>query len=197
MQKTIQFLILAVAMSISVMTRAQDEKANHEYNYVGTKNCKKCHLKQYKSWNETTMAKAFEILKPGARSEAKKEAGLDPEKDYSKDSECLPCHTTGYGKPGGFVSAEETPQLIGVNCEMCHGAGGEYTKSQFMSLKNKNYKLTEITKVGLISPVTGETCTALCHNKKSPFFKNAAPFDFEKRKNEGTHKHFPLKYKHD
>ena len=64
-------------------------------------------------------------------------------------------------------------------------------------MRNKSYKRAEVVKAGLISPVTGETCTSLCHNDKSPFFKTAEPFDFEKRKDQGTHKHFPLKYKHD
>jgi len=184
-------LVFIVANTVSV--QAQEKNNSLSYSYVGTKNCKKCHIKQYKSWIETKMAKAFDLLKPGERSDAKKKAGLDPEKDYTKDSECLPCHTTGYGKPGGFVSLEETPELAGVSCEMCHGAGSEYTNDQYMSLKNKKYKLSELLKVGLTSPPTGETCTSLCHNKKSPFFK---PFAFENRKIQGTHKHFPLKYKH-
>ncbi|MCP3964562.1 MAG: hypothetical protein GY719_42580, partial [bacterium] len=74
-----------------------------EHAFVGTKKCKKCHLKEYKSWAETKMAKTFEVLKPEIRAEAKVAAGLDPAKDYSTDATCLPCHTTGYGKEGGFV----------------------------------------------------------------------------------------------
>lgn len=189
--------LVVIVFVLAAATYAQEKKQNHEYGFVGTKNCKKCHIKQYKSWKETKMAKAYDILKPGERAEAKKKAGLDAGKDYTKDAECLPCHTTGYGKPGGFVSVEETPQLVGVSCEMCHGAGAEYTQKQYMSLKNKKYKLAEVLKVGLIAPVTGARCTEVCHNEKSPFFKKDEPFDFEKRKDQGTHTHFPLKYKHD
>lgn len=196
MQKIACFIAIVI-ITFGGVAQPQDKTAVKEYSYIGTKGCKKCHIKQFKSWKETKMAQAYEILKPGERAEAKKKAGLDPDKDYTKVAECLPCHTTGYGKAGGFVSLEKSPELVGVSCEMCHGAGGEYTKKQYMSLKNKNYKLTEVVKVGLISPVTGETCTALCHNEKSPFFKKDQPFDFDKRKNQGTHKHFPLKYKHD
>ena len=185
-------LVFLVAFLWSVQAQEKNDSLNCKY--VGTKNCKKCHIKQYKSWVETKMSKAYDLLKPGERSEAKKKVGLNPEKDYTKDAECLPCHTTGYGKPGGFVSIEETPQLVGVSCEMCHGAGSEYTKKEHMSLKNKEYKLAELLKVGLISPPTAETCTSLCHNDKSPFFKQ---FDFATRKDEGTHEHLPLKYKHD
>ena len=94
-------------------------------------------------------------------------------------------------------SFEETSELDGVSCEICHGAGSEYTKEQYMHLKNKEYKLSEVVKVGLISPVTADSSTSLCHNENSPFFNKDKPFDFEKRKDEGTHQHFPLKYKHE
>ncbi|MCP4204306.1 MAG: hypothetical protein GY769_20525, partial [bacterium] len=93
-----------------------------EHAFVGTKKCKKCHLKEYKSWAETRMAKTFEVLGPGISAEAKVEAGLDPAEDYTTDATCLPCHTTGYNKEGGFVDLETTPELAGVSCEMCHGA---------------------------------------------------------------------------
>jgi hypothetical protein len=43
--------------------------------------------------------------------ERKKAAGLDPAKDYTKDQECLPCHTVGYGKPGGYVDPKKTPTI--------------------------------------------------------------------------------------
>lgn len=195
--KKYSFILILVVLSFTGTIWSWQANEQQEYGFIGTKACKKCHIKQFKSWAETKMAKAFELLEPGVRAEAKKKTGLDPEKDYSQDPECLPCHTTGYSRVGGFVSLEKTPQLVGVSCEMCHGAGSEYTKKQYMHLKNKKYKLAEVIKVGLIGPVTGETCTSLCHNKKSPFFKKDEPFDFEKRKNEGTHKHIPLKYKHD
>jgi hypothetical protein len=190
MNKGIYFLILFLFIG-SILSK--DDK----YAFIGTKACKKCHIKQFKSWKDTNMAKAFDLLKPGVRAEAKKKAGLSSEKDYTKDIDCLPCHTTGFEKNGGYVSLEETPQLVGLSCEMCHGAGGEYTKKQYMNLKNKEYKRSDVVKVGLNSPVTGVSCIKLCHNEKSPFFDKNEPFDFEKRKNEGTHAHSPLKYNHD
>jgi hypothetical protein len=194
MKKMFVLAVSLVLIAVCGIARGQDNAATGEYSYIGTKKCKKCHLKQYKSWAQTKMANVYDLLKPGERAEAKTKAGLDPEKDYTQDPECLPCHTTGYGKPGGFVSLEKTPELAGVSCEMCHGAGSEYTREQFMSNKNKNYKRTEVAQVGLINPPTAKTCTELCHNEKSPFFKS---FDFEKRKDEGTHEHFPLKYEHE
>jgi len=166
-----------------------------EHSYMGTKNCRKCHLKEWKSWADTTMAKAFEQLKPGAAAEAKTKAGLDPARDYTKDATCLACHTTGYGQPGGFVSLAETPDLAGVGCEMCHGPGGTYTKPEHMSLKNKSYKKADVVAVGLVDTVGAEQCT-VCHNAESPFVAEGFVFDFEANREKGAHKTFALKYEH-
>ena len=166
-----------------------------EHAFVGTKNCRKCHIKEWKSWAETKMAKTFETLKPGAAAEAKTNAGLDPDKDYTTDPKCVACHVTGYGQPGGFVSIEETPDRAGVGCEMCHGPGGTYTKTEHMSLKNKNYKKAEVVAVGMVDTVAAEQCKG-CHNTESPFVGDDYVFDFEANKDKGTHKKFPLKYEH-
>lgn len=160
--------------------------------YVGAKKCMPCHIKQYKSWKTTRMAQSFDLLKPGTATEAKKAQGLDPARDYTADLECLGCHTTGHGQSGGFVSLAETPKLAGVQCEACHGSGKPYLKPHLMSLKNKNYKRSELVTAGMVIP-SEETC-AMCHNEKSPFFK---PFDYEARKKQGTHEHMPLKFSHD
>ncbi len=143
-----------------------------EHSYMGTKNCRKCHLKEWKSWADTTMAKAFEQLKPGAAAEAKTKAGLDPAKDYTTDATCLACHTTGYGQPGGT-----------------------YTKPEHMSLKNKSYKKAEVVAVGLVDTVGAEQCT-VCHNAESPFVAEGFVFDFEVNREKGAHKTFALKYEH-
>jgi len=166
-----------------------------EHAYVGTKNCRKCHLKEWKSWAETKMAKAFETLKPGVAAEAKTKAGLDPDKDYTTDAKCVACHVTGYGQPGGFVSIEETPDRAGVGCEVCHGPGGTYTKAEHMSLKNKSYKKADVVAVGMVDTVSADQCKA-CHNAESPFVGDDYVFDFEANKDTGTHKKFPLKYEH-
>lgn len=182
-------VLLAAGFSMAEDT----EKPVHAY--VGSKKCKKCHIKEYKSWVETKMAQSFELLKPGERAEAKTKVGLDPEKDYTADETCLPCHSTGYGQTGGYVDVETTPELVGVGCEMCHGPGGTYTEDQYMSLKNKEYKKEDVVAVGLVSEVSAGQCS-VCHNNESPFVGKDYVFDFEKRKEEGTHENFPLKYEH-
>lgn len=184
-------ILLAAAIGLATIPFAVAE----EHAYVGTKNCKKCHIKEWKSWSETKMAKTFETLKPGVAAEAKQKAGLDPNKDYTTDASCVKCHVTGYGKPGGFVSVDKTPELVGVGCEMCHGAGGTYTKPELMSLKNKNYKRADVVAAGMVEKVAVEQCLG-CHNAESPFVGDDYVFDFEANKDKGTHEKFPLKYTH-
>jgi hypothetical protein len=166
-----------------------------DHAFIGSAKCKMCHLKEYKSWAETKMANSFDTLKPGERAEQKEAAGLDPAKDYTTDETCLPCHTTGYGEEGGFVDMATSPKLLGVGCEMCHGAGGSYVHDDLMSLKNKNYKKADIVAAGMVGTITEAQCQQ-CHNSDSPFVGDDYVFDFESRKDEGTHEKFPLKYEH-
>jgi len=166
-----------------------------EHAYVGTKNCKKCHIKEWKSWSLTQMAKAHDSLLPGVAVDAKKSAGLDPEVDYTKDENCVKCHVTGFGKPGGFVDIESTPDLAGVGCESCHGPGGTYVQDEHMSLKNKEYKKPDLVAVGLVDKISAAQCTS-CHNSESPFVAEGYVFDFAAMQGKGTHENFPLKYPH-
>lgn len=188
-------LSLLVVLIAVVLLVPWADAAGEEHSYVGTNTCKKCHIKEWRSWSETKMAHAFDLLKPGERAEAKTKAGLDPNKDYTTDPTCVRCHVTGFQKEGGFVDFATTPELAGVGCEACHGPGGTYTQSGFMTLQNKEYELAKLEAVGLVAHITADQC-AQCHNTDSPFVGPDYVFDFEARKEQGTHEKFPLKYSH-
>jgi hypothetical protein len=197
LKKTIGGLVsILFVLALLVVTGNNADAAT----YIGAKKCKACHMKQFKSWKKTPMAGAFENLKPGVKAEAKKKAGLDADKDYTHDAKCLKCHTTGYGKDGGFTSIEETPKLAGVQCEGCHGPGGEFSK--FMKKNQKAWKTSgyttdELKAVGLVIPSEDEAGCKSCHNDESPFNEKVDAkykFDF-KEMLEKSHEHFPLKYK--
>ena len=165
-------LIIAAGVFLFCVTSVQAEEQK-EFDFSGVKSCKKCHRKVWKTWKDSTMALSFDILKPGERADIKKKAGLDPQKDYTQDTTCLPCHTTGYGKTGGFVSMEKTPSMAGVSCESCHGPGKGYNK--VMKKHGRTYTEEEVLHAGLVKdPHT--TCTN-CHNDKSPTRKFQDPFD--------------------
>lgn len=76
--------------------------------FVGASNCITCHAKEHESWSQTGHSKAFQALSKDNRQ---------------ADPDCLSCHTTGFKSKGGFTSESETPDLKGVQCEVCHGPG--------------------------------------------------------------------------
>ncbi|MCP4201621.1 MAG: hypothetical protein GY769_06760 [bacterium] len=187
------FLLLGLMHASLAAPMAADEA---EFEYIGSKGCKKCHLKEYKSWEATTMATALDALKPGERVKAKRSTGLDPNFDYTQVEGCVKCHVTGYGKPGGFVDIETTPELAGVGCETCHGPGGTYVADELMSLKNKEYKFADVVAAGMVESVGGAQCDG-CHNSESPFVAEGYVFDYEANQDKGMHEKHPLKYNHD
>ena len=195
MKRSVPVLLSLMLLLVFVSTaNANDVK------YIGAKKCKACHIKWYKAWEKTAMANSFENLKPNVKAEEKKKAGLDPAKDYTTDAKCLKCHTTGYGKPGGFKNMTETPKLVNVQCEACHGPGSNYKavmKKNKKTWKETGYTSDELKSIGLIIPSEDEKGCLVCHGGDSPFSEKVdAKYKFNfKERLEKTHKHFPLKYK--
>ena len=181
--------------------RAEDSQ---KPTYIGPENCKKCHLKQYKSWKGTPMAKSLEALKPKAAADKKKAGGIDPEADYTADPKCLKCHTTGYGTESGYPAVVKdkpwTPEeqaraalLPGTTCEACHGAGSLYAPYK---KDHEQFKLEEIQKLGATTPPKAEQCMS-CHVKECPAMPADYVFDFEKgKKSTNVHEHIPLRFPH-
>jgi cytochrome c553 len=113
MKRTKLVLLALVATSIVAVAllAVQGLLAQEEDNpYVGAKECRTCHIKEFKSWQKTKHASVFDELS-------------DEDK---KKPEALKIRTTGYGKPGGFKSIDETAQLANVGCEACHGPAGKH-----------------------------------------------------------------------
>ena len=88
--------------------------------YVGAETCAECHPDQFESFiNNSKKAKSFTSI----QRMAGKLTPVDLEA-------CYGCHTTGYGKPGGFRSEQETPHLKNTGCEVCHGPGSRHAESE-------------------------------------------------------------------
>ncbi len=149
--------------------------------YLGDRYCEGCHSDIYRSWRKTEMAATFGALYPGADREAKvKSLGISPDADFTHDNACLPCHTTGYGQPGGFVSLETTPNRLGVQCESCHGPASEYMDHM------------KARKAGRTAPSPGlvvadeRTCLQ-CHHPSDPCPDPKYVFDYASMKTKGLH----------
>jgi len=87
--------------------------------YTGYAACRNCHPQQADQWLSTTHASAFTALTLESQ-------------DYNP--ECIPCHTTGFSYTGGFIMPDLTFQMGGVQCEMCHGAGGDHVTNESVPL---------------------------------------------------------------
>jgi hypothetical protein len=76
--------------------------------------CGFCHPGAHSDWRNTAHSRALETLEAI---------------DQGGNSACLPCHTVGFGEPGGFVNRATTNALAGVQCESCHGPGGPHVSN--------------------------------------------------------------------
>lgn len=81
--------------------------------YVGAEVCQSCHSKQYSQWKTTSHAYAMNTL-------------LDVRRHYQP--KCVICHVTGGGYETGYKMGDLDHHLINVQCEMCHGPGGNHIK---------------------------------------------------------------------
>ncbi len=77
-----------------------------DYRVAGTKSCRECHEEDDELWSASKHANAWDSL---------------AQKGTQADPACQRCHATGYGLPGGFVSARRSRSLVHVGCESCHG----------------------------------------------------------------------------
>ena len=95
--------------------------------YLGMELCARCHVEQAEQWKTTKHAHAWETL-----VKAKKAATPD----------CIPCHVAGYKQPGGFLTGTDTPSLVNVQCENCHGMGTKHDSYPKMPMSVKETTCT-------------------------------------------------------
>ena len=76
--------------------------------YATASKCASCHPSQFARYGFTSHRNAGRTLISAGRQD---------------EPECLACHTTGFGQPGGFADTDkETLRTFGgVQCESCHG----------------------------------------------------------------------------
>lgn len=116
-KKKAAFVIIILCLCMAVQSQISvtfAEKAEEEPYYVGMEKCKECHPEDVKTYSEWKYSRNFRILEMRGKEH---------------DPECVPCHTTGYGQPGGFVSVEKTPHMKNVQCEACHGPASLHLKA--------------------------------------------------------------------
>lgn len=87
--------------------------ARADMTYVGNLACKKCHAPAFAHWQKTKHAEAWETMK-----KTRQTSNLD----------CVPCHVTGFDRPGGPRRLAELSTFVDVGCESCHGPGSAHAE---------------------------------------------------------------------
>lgn len=103
--------------SFTIETMARAQRAEDEAllstpaapggaTFLGSGACSACHFSVVEQWSKTPHARAWQTLNRGSEG---------------RRASCIPCHVTGHGVEGGFIGERETPHLLNVGCEACHG----------------------------------------------------------------------------
>ena len=127
--------------------------------YVGVFECSQCHkgpsmAYPYNQWRLSKHAEAYAILGTDEAWELARKEGV-PGNPQSAEA-CLKCHVIATGEPAGRF-AETFDPAQGVQCESCHGPGGEYIAEAIMldPVASHNAGLLEVNR---------ETCLE-CHTE--------------------------------
>jgi len=79
--------------------------------YVGAAQCAECHAAEMAQWRRTRHATAYKTL-------------LDRHRHFQP--KCVACHVVGYGTEHGYRLGAPEATLANVQCEVCHGPGGQH-----------------------------------------------------------------------
>ena len=114
-RRIIRTLLAVAALALPLAAKAEEPAAR----YVGSEVCAPCHAGQHERFMRySKKAHSSKNLRLMAK-------GLSDQELTS----CYGCHTTGYGRPGGFTNFTATPQLADAGCEVCHGPGSLHAAS--------------------------------------------------------------------
>lgn len=174
MSNKILFIVfLLVPTLMMAQDKAAKESAPAQHEFVGVKTCGMCHKsakqgKQLSIWENSKHAQAYKTLETAEADKIAKEKGFDT--PAVKTEACLKCHAIGYNVDKKLLGKHFKVEQ-GVQCETCHGAGGDYKNMKVM--KNKKLAMEN----GLqIHENLKEFCTT-CHNPESPGYKKDQNID--------------------
>ena len=123
--------------------------------YIGEAGCKKCHIKEHRTWKKMKHCSAWDVLPEKYRT-------MDAV-DEGTGKACISCHVTGWGEQarGGFVDPATSEHLLGVQCEACHGPGSKHRDAGQKVMDEKREGFAEGEKSFILLKTTN---CADCHN---------------------------------
>ncbi|NUQ61959.1 MAG: hypothetical protein HUU20_05700 [Pirellulales bacterium] len=134
--------------------------------FAGSEECRDCHKPSYEVWKASGHSRAWQTL-----------VQLDPPRNF--DPECMSCHVVGWDPQryfpyeSGFLNENDTPHLVDVGCESCHGPGLKHVDAE---LEDSNKELQKKLRQAMV--VTKEEAEksqcVTCHD-----LDNSPDFDFK------------------
>lgn len=133
-------------------------------SFVGAEQCGNCHEKAFAKWKSTGHARGFASIRKGRRGIPR-----------IHDPECLACHVTGWHPQevfryeSGYLSEVASKNLLGNQCENCHGPGSRHIRLIEAGEEDEAKKLMRVTRAQ-----ARDTLCYTCHD-----LDNSPHFEFE------------------
>jgi hypothetical protein len=130
--------------ALKAAAQRASEPQKGEKGYASASQCARCHSREFARWTLSDHAEAWQSLLL---------------RDEQGNPECIQCHSTGFGKPGGLgeLVRKQVRKYKAVQCESCHGPMGGHPGDP------------EVRPI----PIGPETCLE-CHDEA-----NSPDFEFE------------------
>ncbi|MDR0869409.1 MAG: hypothetical protein LBN39_01305 [Planctomycetaceae bacterium] len=141
-----------------------DRRTDTQGKFTGTKSCADCHEESYLVWKKSKHGNAWQPLK---------EKSVPPR---NFDPECIACHTDGWNPQEflpyqhGYRNEKETPELVNVGCESCHGPGENHIKAEQGSDAVRQELLRKALRLPLENGVAKKQCIQCHDGDNSPHF---------------------------
>jgi hypothetical protein len=139
-----------------------NRRAIESGRFMGSKSCADCHELSFQVWQKSRHATAWRSLTETSK----------PSRTF--DPECIACHVVGWNPAEllpyehGFLGEKETPELINVGCETCHGPGENHIKAETGSDAAFQEKHRNIIRLPLNS--AKKVCIQCHDGDNSPYF---------------------------
>jgi ferredoxin len=111
--------------------------------YVGEGACRQCHAAAHDLWKKHDHSRAYASLVRRKRD---------------NNPACIGCHVVGLGAGDGFRGINISPERMGVQCESCHGRGGDHVRARRAGAEPAVGKLLRVP------PKSCETCHDCVHS---------------------------------
>lgn len=159
--------------------RPQPHPSGREY--IGSVACAECHSDAWEVWKEgldgypPKHSRAYATLQqPPGRADIPR--NFDPE--------CLSCHVVGWNPQKhfpyrtGYLSVEETPDLINVGCEDCHGPGKQHADAENGVVELEEEEMELLRQELVVKLEEAERKCLECHDlDNSPDFQEEGAFE--------------------